>query len=166
MPPEQSDEGVEIANLRRSTPPDDRGDRDQPVRRAGVRAGAARARDQRRGYLLKDRLGSREQLVAAIEQVAAGGSVIDPQVVERLVKARNRDEASPNRLLTPREHQVLAEVATGKSNAAIAGSLGITKRAVERHIGAIFSKLNLRDEAEASRRVTATLLFLADKKAH
>ncbi len=119
-----------------------------------------------RGYLLKDRLGNRAQLVSAIEEVAAGGSVVDPKVVDSLVQARNRDEGSPIRLLTPRERDVLAEVATGKSNAAIAGSLGITKRAVERHIGSIFSKLSLRDEAESSRRVAATLLFLADKKAH
>jgi DNA-binding NarL/FixJ family response regulator len=117
-----------------------------------------------RGYLLKDRLGNREQLVSAIEQVAAGGSVIDPIVVEALVHSRNRAEDSPLRLLTPREREVLSEIASGKSNAAIARSLVITKRAVERHVGSIFAKLDLPDEEEASRRVTATLLFLADAK--
>jgi DNA-binding NarL/FixJ family response regulator len=117
----------------------------------------------RRGYLLKDRLGNRAELVNAIEQVAAGGSVIDPEVVERLVDARKRDKASPLNRLTPREHEVLAEVASGKSNAAIAETLVISKRGVERHVGAIFAKLDLPQEAEASRRVKATLLFLADQ---
>lgn len=117
-----------------------------------------------RGYLLKERLGNRDQLVSAIEEVAAGGSVIDPLVVEALVQRRGRAEESPLRLLTPREQEVLAEVASGKSNAAIARTLVITKRAVERHIGAIFAKLDLPDEQEASRRVTATLLFLAERQ--
>jgi DNA-binding NarL/FixJ family response regulator len=118
-----------------------------------------------RGYLLKDRLGNRQQLVSAIEQVAAGGSVIDPLVVEALVRSRDRSDDSPLRTLTPREREVLAEVAAGKSNAAIARSLVITKRAVERHISSIFSKLDLPDEEQASRRVAVTLLFLADQSA-
>ena len=119
----------------------------------------------RRGYLLKDRLGEREELVEAIETVAAGGSVIDPEVVEALVENRRHDAASPLHRLTPREREVLGEIASGKSNAAIAKTLVISKRAVERHIGAIFAKLDLPDEGEASRRVKATLLFLADRDA-
>ena len=163
MPPSQGMEGVEIANELRSSHPDTgvivlSQFAEPEYALALLERGASR-----RGYLLKDRLGSREQLVAAIEQVAAGGSAIDPQVVERLVERRSRGESSPLNRLTPREHQVLAEVATGKSNAAIGRSLVITKRAVERHISAIFSKLNLQDEADASRRVTATLLFLAER---
>jgi DNA-binding NarL/FixJ family response regulator len=118
----------------------------------------------RRGYLLKDRIGNREELANAIKQVAAGGSVIDPQVVETLVEAQRADEHSPLQSLTPREREVLALVASGKSNAAIALSLVISKRAVERHIGAIFDKLNLPDEAAASRRVAATLVFLAERR--
>jgi DNA-binding NarL/FixJ family response regulator len=117
----------------------------------------------RRGYLLKDRIGNRDELADAIRQVAAGGSVIDPQVVEKLVEAQRADQRSPLRSLTPREHEVLAEVASGKSNAAIALSLVISKRAVERHIGAIFDKLDLPGEAEASRRVAAALVFLATR---
>jgi DNA-binding NarL/FixJ family response regulator len=117
----------------------------------------------RRGYLLKDKLGNRTELVNAIQQVAAGGSVIDPQIVEQLVDARRSEASSPLNRLTPREHEVLAEVASGKSNAAIARSLVISKRGVERHVGAIFAKLDLPQEAEASRRVKATLLYLADR---
>ena len=90
--------------------------------------------------------------------------MIDPEVVEALVESRRSDTASPLHRLTPREHQVLAEIASGKSNAAIAATLVISKRAVERHIGAIFAKLDLPEEREASRRVKATLLFLADRR--
>ena len=91
--------------------------------------------------------------------------MIDPQVVEELVLSRRADETSPLNSLTPREHQVLAEIATGKSNAAIARSLVISKRAVERHVGSIFAKLNLPTDDEASRRVSATLVFLAGRRA-
>jgi DNA-binding NarL/FixJ family response regulator len=166
MPPSQGMEGISIANRLHDTHPDTAvivlsQYADPQYALALLEHGSAR-----RGYLLKDRLGNREQLVAAIEQVAAGGSVIDPQVVERLVASRRNDNTSPLNRLTPREHEVLAEVASGKSNAAIARSLVISKRAVERHIGAIFAKLNLPTEEEASRRVTATLVFLADRDAH
>lgn len=113
-----------------------------------------------RAYLLKERVHDRGQLVAAIKAVAAGESVIDPKVVEVLVEARAREEASPLSDLTPREYEVLAEIAKGKSNAAIASSLFLTKRAVEKHINAIFMKLNLSNPDDVSRRVKATLLFL------
>ena len=117
-----------------------------------------------RGYLLKDRLAHREQLTAAIRTVAAGGSVIDPKLVELLVTRGARHESSPLHRLTQREREVLAELAAGKSNAAIGRDLVITKRAVERHVGAIFAKLALPDEETASRRVTAALVFLAEKE--
>jgi DNA-binding NarL/FixJ family response regulator len=115
-----------------------------------------------RGYLLKARLASGRQLADALVDVAAGGSVIDPRVVEALVVERGRAERSPLRALTPRELEILREVATGRSNAAIARDLVVTKRAVERHINSIFAKLRLPDESEVSRRVAATLVFLAD----
>jgi DNA-binding NarL/FixJ family response regulator len=118
----------------------------------------------RRGYLLKERLGNPAELVSAIEQVAAGGSVIDVQVVEALVETRRHDEESVVNRLTPREREVLSELASGKNNAAIARDLVISKRAVERHIGSIFAKLDLPEEGEASRRVKATLLYLADQQ--
>jgi DNA-binding NarL/FixJ family response regulator len=115
----------------------------------------------RRAYLLKERVTDPYQLVAAIEAVVAGGSVIDPKVVEVLVQARSAGTRSPLSVLTRREHDVLAELAQGKSNAAIAESLVLTKRAVEKHINAIFTKLELDSPDDVSRRVKAALLFLA-----
>jgi DNA-binding NarL/FixJ family response regulator len=116
-----------------------------------------------RGYLLKERLAAPGELVAAIVEVASGGSAVDPLIVDALVAERSRGESSPLAALTAREHEVLAEVAAGKSNAAIASSLVITRRAVEHHIASIFAKLHLPSEQEVSRRVQATLLYLADR---
>jgi DNA-binding NarL/FixJ family response regulator len=113
-----------------------------------------------RAYLLKESVHDRGQLVAAIEAVVAGESVIDPKVVEVLVEARAREEESPLSELTRREYEVLAEIAKGKSNAAIASTLFLTKRAVEKHINAIFMKLNLSSPDDVSRRVKAALMFL------
>jgi DNA-binding NarL/FixJ family response regulator len=118
-----------------------------------------------RGYLLKERLADRQRLVAAIDEVEAGGSVVDPDVVAALVSTQRAKSRSPLEALTPRELEILSEVATGKSNAAIARSLVITKRAVEHHIGSVFSKLELPEEVEVNRRVTATLVFLAESAA-
>ena len=99
--------------------------------------------------------------MAAIRAVADGGSVVDPKIVEVLVVSRSRAERGPLSELTPREHEVLAELAQGKSNAAIAESLVLTKRAVEKHINSIFLKLGLSDAQDVSKRVKAALLFLA-----
>ena len=96
--------------------------------------------------------------------MAQGGSVIDPQVIDVLVAARSRAEASPLDELTPREREILAEIAMGKSNAAIAASLVLTKRAVEKHINAVFLKLGLSQAEDSSKRVKATLMFLADRE--
>jgi DNA-binding NarL/FixJ family response regulator len=117
-----------------------------------------------RAYLLKERVGNRGELVAAIRAVATGGSVIDPKIVDTLIAARARASDSLVGSLTSREREVLAEVATGKSNSAIAASLFLTKRAVEKHINAIFMKLNLRDSDDVSRRVKATLIYLTDEE--
>jgi DNA-binding NarL/FixJ family response regulator len=116
-----------------------------------------------RAYLLKERIGNRDELVAAIRAVASGGSVIDPKIVDTLIAERSRVSDSLVAGLTIREREVLAEVATGKSNSAIADSLFLTKRAVEKHINAIFMKLNLRDSDDVSRRVKATLMYLTDE---
>jgi DNA-binding NarL/FixJ family response regulator len=116
-----------------------------------------------RAYLLKEHIGHRIQLVSVIREVAAGGSVVDPKVVDVLVEARTRAKNSQLAKLTPREREVLAGVASGQSNNAVAGSLYMTRRAVEKNINSIFSKLGLRDETEVSRRVRAALLYLAEQ---
>jgi DNA-binding NarL/FixJ family response regulator len=122
-----------------------------------------------RAYLLKERIHDRRQLIAAIEAVADGRSVIDPKIVEVLVAAKARSERSPLTELTPRELEVLAAIAEGKSNAAISEALVLTKRAVEKHINAIFLKLNLshsQSTEEVSPRVKAALVFLAESDSH
>jgi DNA-binding NarL/FixJ family response regulator len=98
--------------------------------------------------------------VEAIQAVAEGRSVVDPKIIDGLTE-RARAEASPLDELTPREREVLAHVATGKSNAAIASQLFLTKRAVEKHINSILMKLNLCETGDTSRRVQATLIYLA-----
>jgi DNA-binding NarL/FixJ family response regulator len=115
-----------------------------------------------RAYLLKDRVHHRGQLVDAVRAVHAGGSHIDPKIVEVLVEGRERMESSALVALTPRERETLAEIAQGKSNDAIAESMVLTKRAVEKHINAIFMKLNLAGSRDVSSRVKAALLFLAE----
>ncbi len=117
---------------------------------------------ERRGFLLKERLHNRAELTAAIRAVHEGGSMIDPKVVEALVHARTLAAHSPLSELTAREREVLGEIAQGKSNPAIAESLFLTKRAVEKHINAIFLKLGLTDAQDASKRVKATLMMLAE----
>jgi DNA-binding NarL/FixJ family response regulator len=116
-----------------------------------------------RAYLLKERVGDRTEVVAAIQAVADGRSMVDPKIIDGLIAERARAAASPLDELTGREREVLAELATGKSNAAIASLLFLTKRAVEKHINAIFMKLNLRESEDTSRRVKAALIFLADQ---
>src|SRR5262252_3766505 len=100
------------------------------------------------------------QLLAAIQEVAQGGSVIDPQVVQALLAERSRAAQSPLSDLTSRERDVLASMAEGKTNAAIADALTLTRRAVEKHINSIFSKLPFGQAADTDRRITAVLLFL------
>jgi DNA-binding NarL/FixJ family response regulator len=114
-------------------------------------------------YLLKERVGDVDELVAAIREVARGGSVIDSKVVEALVAATSRQARSRLEHLTPREGEVLGEMAQGKSNAAIAATLVLSERAVEKHTNSIFSKLGLSEERNVNRRVKAVLLYLADR---
>jgi len=111
------------------------------------------------GYLLKERVSDLEQVVAALRTVAAGGSVIDPKVVEALV-ARRPADTGPLAELAPRELEVLREMAAGKSNQAIARSLYLSERAVEKNINAVFTKLSLGSEPDLNRRVQAVLTFL------
>jgi len=162
MPPTKSDEGIRIATtLHESHPAIGVVVVSQYLEPSYVLALLQWGSD-RRAYLLKERLSDRTQLASAIRSVAEGGSMIDPKVVEALVEARARADSSPLADLTPREQDVLGEMAQGKSNAAIAESLVLTKRAVEKHINAIFLKLDLAGADDVSKRVKAALVFLAE----
>jgi DNA-binding NarL/FixJ family response regulator len=116
-----------------------------------------------RAYLLKDRIRNRAQLLDAVEAVADGHSVIDPKIVEDLIRSRVMMSRSRINQLTARELETLALVAEGYSNAVIAERLVLTKRAVEKHVNAIFAKLELGDPDHVSRRVRAALIYLADR---
>jgi DNA-binding NarL/FixJ family response regulator len=141
MPPPNTDEGIRLADhLRESRPSTGVVVLSQYGRAPYVLALLEHGSD-RRGYLLKERIHDRGQLVSAIDTVARGGSVIDPKIVEVLVESKDRADRSPLARATRRERDVLAEMAEGKSNAAIAESLVLTKRAVEKHINSIYLKL-------------------------
>jgi DNA-binding NarL/FixJ family response regulator len=112
------------------------------------------------GYLLKERVSDLEEIVRALNEVAKGGSVLDPKVVEALVAAKDRMAHSPLASLTEREREVLENMAQGKNNAAIAKSMFLTERAVEKHINSLFHKLGLSEEVDVHRRVMAVLAFL------
>jgi DNA-binding NarL/FixJ family response regulator len=159
MPPTNTDEGVRAAARFRRTHPSMGvvviSQYDDPEFALALLEDGSRAR----AYLLKERMSDPAQLVSAIVEVGRGGSVVDPKVVDALV--RGRGTRSPLALLTPREQDVLAEMATGKDNAAIAATLVLTVRAVEKHINGIFAKLGLAEEREVHKRVKAVLLHLA-----
>jgi DNA-binding NarL/FixJ family response regulator len=115
------------------------------------------------GYLLKERIGRVEELVRALQEVARGGSVLDPKVVEGLLTRRARVANSPLARLTERERAVLEQMAEGRNNAAIAGALFLSERSVEKHINALFHKLGLTEEPDVHRRVMAVLTFLRNE---
>jgi DNA-binding NarL/FixJ family response regulator len=117
------------------------------------------------GYLLKERVADVEEVVRALEEVARGGSVLDPKVVEALVAAKDRMAHSPLGQLTDREREVLSLMAQGMNNAAIAKALFLTDRAVEKHINSMFHKLGLTEEPDVHRRVMAVLAFLRETDA-
>jgi DNA-binding NarL/FixJ family response regulator len=162
MPPTYTDEGVRIAAQLRSTRPEIGivvlSQYDDPAYALALLESGSEGR----AYLLKERIHERAQLITAVEEVAGGGSVIDSKIVESLVGARSRLDYSELAELTTREREVLSEIAQGKSNAAIAESLVLTKRAVEKHINAIFMKLGLAQAEDVSKRVKAALMFLSD----
>lgn len=164
MPPTNTDEGIRMAEELRTTSPgmgvvvlSQYADAEYAL--SLLDKGAAG-----RAYLLKERVSDLDQLVSAIREVAKGGSVIDSKVVENLIAARSRQARSPLAELTPREREVLAEVAQGRNNAAIAAGLHLTERAVEKHINSIFSKLGLTEEQSVHRRVKAAIMYLAEKR--
>ena len=162
MPPTSTDEGIRVAALLRETHPGIGVVVLSNYAEPAYALALLESGSEGRAYLLKERVHDRAQLVAAIETVAAGGSVLDSKIVEPLVAAKLRIERSPVSELTGREREVLAEIAKGKSNAAIADTLVLTKRAVEKHINSIFLKLSLSYSEDVSKRVKATLLFLAE----
>ncbi|MDQ3106662.1 MAG: response regulator transcription factor [Actinomycetota bacterium] len=163
MPPTGTDEGIRAAaHLRRTRPTTGVVVLSQYAEPAYALS-LLEDGSEGRAYLLKERVSDVDQLLRAIHEVARGGSVIDPKVVEVLVDARARATSSPLARLTPRETEILGEMAQGKNNAAIAGALVLSERAVEKHINSIFSKLHLSEEADTHRRVKAVLLFLSDR---
>ena len=164
MPPTNTDEGIRVAEQLRSRNPSigvvvlsQYADAEYAL--ALLDKGASG-----RGYLLKERVSDLDQLVNAIREVARGGSVIHAKVVENLIAARSRNRRSALADLTSREEQILAAVAEGKNNAAIALALHLTEGAVEKHISSIFSKLGLSEEPAVHRRVKATLIYLAEER--
>ena len=162
MPPSHTDEGIRIANQLRKTHPEVGvivlSQYDEPMYALSLLESGS----DRRGYLLKERVHDPAELRDAVQAVVRGGAVIDSTVVDGLVKGKEAIERSALAELSPRERQVLAEIAQGKSNAAIAESLVLTKRAVEKHINSIFLKLGLAFTDDVSKRVKATLMFLAE----
>ncbi len=163
MPPDNSDEGIVAASILRQRHPGVGvvvlSQFVEPTYAIKLFDGGS----QGRAYLLKERLSDVDQLIQAIHEVTTGGSVIDPRVVESLVEVRSRARHSPLEHLTPREMDVLSEIAQGKNNAAVATSLVLSERAVEKHINSLFSKLGLGEEPDVHRRVKAVLLYLADR---
>ena len=162
MPPGRADEGIQAAHLLRSSHPEIGvvvlSQYSDPEYALALLDGGTAGR----AYLLKERVEAIDQLVAAILAVAAGGSVIDPRVVEILVADKTRAEGSPLDELTPRELDVLREMAEGKNNAAIAETLVLTTRSVEKVIHSIFLKLGLAWETSTHKRVRAVILYLAE----
>jgi DNA-binding NarL/FixJ family response regulator len=162
MPPTYTDEGIRIAAEFREAHPEMGvvvlSQYSDPIYAMALLDGGS----ARRAYLLKERVHNRAELTAAIHAVAEGGSMVDPKIVDGLVLARTHADRSPLNELTAREREVLAEIAQGKSNTAIAESLFLTKRAVEKHINAIFLKLGLAHAEDVSKRVKAALMLLAE----
>ena len=164
MPPTNTDEGIRLAAELRGTRPEVGvvilSQHAEPLYAMKLLEGGS----DLRAYLLKERVQHRGDLGRAVRAVAEGGSVVDSRIVELLLAAQRRRDDSRFDALTAREREVLALVAEGWSNAAISERLVITKRAVERHINSIFGKLGLGESEDVSRRVKATLLYLAGQQ--
>lgn len=162
MPPQRTDEGIRLAKELRTTHPEMGvvilSQHAEPLYAVELLS----AGSDRRAYLLKERVQHRAEITRAIREVAEGGSVLDPRIVELLLTSARARDASRFEALTARESDVLVLVAEGWSNAGIGEQLGITTRAVERHIRSIFSKLDLGDSSRHNRRVRAALLYLSE----
>jgi DNA-binding NarL/FixJ family response regulator len=164
MPPDSTDEGIQAAARLRETHPSIGvvvlSQYASPTYALSLLDGGSEGR----AYLLKERVKDLDQLVAAIRSVAEGGSVIDPKVVDALVAENARSESSPLNDLTPRERDVLREMAEGRNNAAIAEALVLTERSVEKAIHSVFGKLGLTWETAVHKRVKAVILYLAESR--
>jgi DNA-binding NarL/FixJ family response regulator len=163
MPPSGAEEGIRIAARLRDTHPEVGVVVLSQYAEPAYAISLLEQGTAGRAYLLKERIRDKTELIGAIQAVAHRGSVIDPVIVDVLIEARSRAARSRLSELTPRERELLAEIAAGKSNGAIAESLVLTKRAVEKHVNSIFSKLNLPETQDVSRRVKATLIFLSEE---
>jgi DNA-binding NarL/FixJ family response regulator len=161
MPPGASDEGIQAATRLRETSPDVGVVVLSQYATPSYVLALLEGGSEGRAYLLKERVDDVAQLVTAIRAVAEGGSVIDPKVVEALVAENAQSDQSPLNELTPRERDVLREMAEGKNNAAIAEALFLTERSVEKVIHSIFLKLGLTWETAVHKRVKAVVLYLA-----
>ena len=161
MPPDHSDEGIRVARRLRATAPDVGvvvlSQFIEPAFALDLFADGSRGR----GYVLKDHVDDADRLVGAVRTVAGGGSYIDDEVVDAMVRGRARSLDSPLSTLSPRETDVLGALATGRTNAAIARDLGVSEHAIEKHTSLIFAKLGIAEDADLNRRVTAVLVFLA-----
>ena len=164
MPPSGADEGLRVAARLRETNPEVGVVVLSQYAEPAYALGLLDKGTGGRAYLLKERIRDKAELLRAIEAVARGRSVIDPAIVDVLIEARSRAAQSRLSELTPRERELLAEIAKGKSNGAIAESLVLTKRAVEKHVNSIFAKLDLPETEDVSRRVKATLIFLSEEE--
>jgi DNA-binding NarL/FixJ family response regulator len=163
MPPTGTDEGIRAADALRESHPEVGVVVLSQYSEPAYALSLFEHGSERRAYLLKERVTDLEQLVSAIEEVAGGGSVIDSKIVDGLVAARMNRPQSPLERLTPRETETLGEMAQGKNNAAIARSMVLSERAVEKHINSIFSKLDLSETPDVHRRVKAVLMFLSEQ---
>jgi DNA-binding NarL/FixJ family response regulator len=162
MPPTRSDEGIRLAGELRASHPEMGVVVVSQYSEPGYVVELFEDGSDRRAYLLKERLHDRAALVSAVRTVAAGGSAVDPKIVEVLVYARSGAPSSQLAELTSREREVLAEIAQGSSNGAIAESLFVSKRSVEKLVNSIFLKLGLGSAEDVSKRVKAALIFLAE----
>jgi len=165
MPPTGSDEGIQAAAWIRDHLPGTGVVVLSQYAQPGYAVALLERGSAGRAYLLKERIGDVDELAGAIRAVAAGGSVIDPMVVDQLVRSRVHDDQLGLASLTTRELEILAGMAQGKSNSAIAAALFVTERAVEKHTNSIFAKLNLTEERDVNRRVKAVLMYLNQTQA-
>jgi len=162
MPPTHNDEGVRVAKHCRDKHPQIGVLLLSQYAEPGYIKQLLTQGTEGRGYLLKERIGNLDDLTSAIHAVASGESAIDPKVVESLVRGRARAGDTGIERLSPREKEVLAAIAEGRTNAAIADQLVISQHAVEKHINSIFAKLGLSGDQHSHPRVRAALMYLAE----